>query len=321
MMARLVGLTICALLAATPALAAPDTTPHQIRMVPVDKDVSLEVVDWGGNGLPLIFLAGLGETAHEFDDFAPKFTGSHHVYGITRRGFGASSAPPPTDKNYDADRLGDDVVSVMDALNLKRPILVGHSIAGEELSSVASRYPQKVTGLIYLDATYAEAFYDPTKTWDAWVDSALVRRKLAELTNAPPSRARKIVQDLQTLLPHLRRSLQNALAEYEGRPDWPVEPETDQNGIPWAIIRNDRQYSDIKPPALVIAASPHKCSNNCDSPGVKRREENWAKQLKVVQAGFHSAHMVLLPNADHHLFRSNEAQVEQEMNAFMDGLK
>ena len=82
----------------------------------------------------LIFLAGLGNTAHVFDDFAPKLTPEYHVYGITRRGFGASSAPAPDTANYSADRLGDDVLAVLDALKLERRVLVGHSIAGEELS-------------------------------------------------------------------------------------------------------------------------------------------------------------------------------------------
>jgi pimeloyl-ACP methyl ester carboxylesterase len=41
---------------------------------------------------------------------------------------------------------------VLDALNLNRPVLVGHSIAGEELSSIVTRRPERVAGLIYLDA-------------------------------------------------------------------------------------------------------------------------------------------------------------------------
>src|SRR6202020_779899 len=89
-----------------------------------------------------------------------KFTDHHHVYAITRRGFKPSSVPLPTDENYDADRLGDDVLAVMDALKLDRPVLAGHSIAGEELSSVSTRHPEKVAGLIYLDAAYSYAFYD-----------------------------------------------------------------------------------------------------------------------------------------------------------------
>src|SRR5215831_5503728 len=87
-----------------------DTTPHHIRFVTVQEDVKLEVLDWGGSGRPLVLLHGGNNTAHEFDKFALKLIGSYHVYGITRRGCGASSAPPPTDENYSADRLGDDVL-------------------------------------------------------------------------------------------------------------------------------------------------------------------------------------------------------------------
>src|SRR5882672_8637981 len=108
-----------------------DPSPHTIRFVNVEKDVQLEVLDWGGSGRPIVLLAGGGNTAHVFDNFAPKLTPHGHVYGITRRGFGASGFSAT---DHPADRLGDDVVAVLDALNLKGPILVGHSIAGVELS-------------------------------------------------------------------------------------------------------------------------------------------------------------------------------------------
>ena len=105
----------------------------------------------------MVFLAGLGNTAHVFDRLAPKFTQAFHVYGITRRGFGASSQPAA---GYSADRLADDVLETIDALKLNKPILVGHSIAGEELSSIGFRHADKVAGLVYLDAGYSYAYYD-----------------------------------------------------------------------------------------------------------------------------------------------------------------
>jgi non-heme chloroperoxidase len=118
----------------TKATAWPrDATPHTISFVNVEKDVKLEVIDWGGSGRPLVFLTGLGDNAHVFDRFAPKFIATYHVYGITRRGFGVSSSPLPVMKNYAADRLGDDVLAVIDALQLKRPVLVGHSIGNNIL--------------------------------------------------------------------------------------------------------------------------------------------------------------------------------------------
>ena len=142
----------------------------------------LEVLDWGGSGRPLVLLTGLGNDAHVYDKFAPKLIASYHVYGITRRGFGASSIPAT---GYSADRLGDDVLNVIDALKLTRPILVGHSIGGEELSSIGSRHPEKVAGLVYLDAAYTYAWYDPTvHIFDATmrIDLDELQAKLGQLS-------------------------------------------------------------------------------------------------------------------------------------------
>jgi non-heme chloroperoxidase len=85
----------------------------------------------------------------------PSLTPSFHVYGITRRGFGQSGFSP---EGYGADRLGDDVLIVLDSLELKKPMLVGHSLGGEELSSLATRHPNRVAGLVYLEAGYPYAF-------------------------------------------------------------------------------------------------------------------------------------------------------------------
>ena len=179
--------------------SAADASPHKIRFVTVQHGVRLEVLDWGGSGPPLIFLAGLGATAHDFDAFAPRFMHRHHVYGITRRGFGASDKPRPTIANYSADRLGNDVLAAMDALHVVRPVLVGHSIAGGELSSIATRYPQKIAGLIYLEAAYAYAFYTPTiMPLYLKLDIDEMRTRVDRLgdSHLPPASARREVDNL-----------------------------------------------------------------------------------------------------------------------------
>lgn len=159
-----------------------DPSPHTVRFVAVDRDVKLEVLDWGGAGRPVILPAGLGSTAHDFDTFAPKLTSKYHVYGITRRGFGASSAPDPRCGNYSADRLGDDVLAVMDALKIGRPVLTGHSIAGEELSSIGTRFPDRVAELTYLEAGNPYAYYDDhAAQGESATDSAEVREELKRL--------------------------------------------------------------------------------------------------------------------------------------------
>jgi non-heme chloroperoxidase len=48
-----------------------DPSPHITRFAPIDKDVRLEVLDWGGSGKPIVLLGGGGDAAHVYDDFAP----------------------------------------------------------------------------------------------------------------------------------------------------------------------------------------------------------------------------------------------------------
>src|SRR5260370_28573377 len=100
------SLLVCApaTLAATALYA--QASPHSAQFITVDNNVKLEVVDWGGSGRPLVLLAGQGNTAHVFDKFALKLSASCHVYGITRRGFGASSSPK---SGCEADFLAHDV--------------------------------------------------------------------------------------------------------------------------------------------------------------------------------------------------------------------
>jgi pimeloyl-ACP methyl ester carboxylesterase len=127
------------------------------RLTPIGPGIALEVVDWGGRGRPLVFLAGGGNTAHVFDAFAPQFTNSFHVVGITRRGFGASAgAPPPTS----LDTLVADIAAALDSLRLGAVVLVGHSIAGEEMTRFAELYASRCASLVYLDAAYDRAGMD-----------------------------------------------------------------------------------------------------------------------------------------------------------------
>jgi non-heme chloroperoxidase len=127
---------------------------HQVRQVAVADGVELEVLDFGGQGPALVFLAGLGNTGHVFDELAPRFTSRRHVWALTRRGFGSSSWP---EQGYDTATLGTDVVRALDGLGIAKAALVGHSIAGGELTWVGIHFPQRIERLIYLDAAYAHA--------------------------------------------------------------------------------------------------------------------------------------------------------------------
>ena len=194
-----------------------DPSPHTIQFVTVDDNVKLEVLDWGGSGRPLVLLTGGGNTAHVFDDFAPKLTPEYHVYGVTRRGYGASSVPA---SGYSADRLGDDVLAVLHSLKLQKPVLVGHSIAGEELSSVGTRHPERIAGLIYLDAAYPYAYYDRSRG-NGDIDLRVLERKLEQLKTPldKPARQQLVQELLHDDLPGFERDLQEETKRPQPSPE------------------------------------------------------------------------------------------------------
>jgi non-heme chloroperoxidase len=315
---------------ATKETAWRDPSPHSIRFIAVDKDVRLEVLDWGGSGRPVVFLSGLGNTGHIFDQFAPKLTSKYHVYGITRRGFGSSSIPAT---GYTADRLADDVLAVADSLGLNRPVLVGHSIAGEELSSVGSRHPEKVSGLVYLDAGYPYAYYDSARG-DMQISLNELHVKLERLQatrfSDPTEFGRVIAQLLDADLPAFERSLRDF---QKGMPPAPAKPAPSQqppprmSAVTQAILKGQQKYTEIRTPVLAIYAYPHGMPPAIANDSTARTAFLAAESSRVgVQAqaferGVPAARVIRLPNADHYVFKSNEADVLREIQAFVDKLR
>jgi non-heme chloroperoxidase len=296
--------------------------PH-VSFIAVDTGVKLEVIDWGGSGRPLVLLAGNGQTAHSFDDFAPRLAQSYHVYGITRRGFGASSKPAT---GYRTDRRADDVLAILDSLGLEHPVLAGHSLAGEELSSIGSRHPDRVAGLIYLDTSTGA--YDDGTHGDFIVDVAEVKAHLDAL-RAAGSKGKAAVMDSlltvlrQTDLPALESALaklQDTLRFLPATLDYPLMPPP-TTGIAGAIDDGRQRYRNIHGPMLAIFQAPKAPAGVGIDSVITRR---WLQQTPEfpgrLARGFPSATVVLLPNANHYVFRSNPEQVLTAMRTFIDHL-
>jgi pimeloyl-ACP methyl ester carboxylesterase len=285
-----------------------DRSSHVVKFIQVDKDVFLEVLDWGGSGRPLVLLAGANLSAHKYDTFlVPKLIGTYRVYGITRRGFGKSSAP---ESGYLADRLGDDVLAVIDALKLDHPVLVGHSIAGQELSSIGSRHPEKVAGLIYLDAINSYSFYQPADLNALSVDFHELRRKLEKLQKGGISRYQLFQELLEIDLPLFRKDLEREQEDLRksGLEHFVFGP-FDPPGNP-DLTAGIQRYTAVKVPVLAICAGQSNAAI----------QAFWEKWKPVVERSAPSAKFVILPDASHLIFVSNEEEVLREMNAFIAGL-
>jgi pimeloyl-ACP methyl ester carboxylesterase len=90
-----------------------------------------------------VFLPGMGQSAH--------FTKEHRVLALTTRGVGESGRPA---QGYGTRELMEDLRNFLDALEIRRAILAGHSLAGNELTAFALAHPEQMEKLIYIQAAY-----------------------------------------------------------------------------------------------------------------------------------------------------------------------
>jgi pimeloyl-ACP methyl ester carboxylesterase len=327
---------------ATPAHAAAtggwrDPSGHAIHFVTVDQDVRLEVLDWGGSGRSLMLLAGSGNSAHVFDGLAPKLTDCCHVYAITRRGFGASSQP---ESGYDDQRLADDVLQVIERLAIDHPVLVGHSMAGGELTTLGHQHSDRLGGLVYLDA-----LGDP-RDWPAsdpeW--TALMKRLPPALPSAPcPHDMTSFSAYQATLQCSMKFTFPESelRATYDANPDGSVGRYKTPRRIFDAIGagQKKRDYSNIRVPVLAMFEFPRSFDppltigdprigpsdpqprNEAELATVtafaratKAFMDRWADNLK---RSVPDARLVDLPAAGHYVFLTRERDVLREIHAFV----
>ena len=295
-----------------------DPSPHHVLSVEVAPDVKLEVLDWGGAGPAVVLLAGLGNTAHIFDNFAPKLARTNHVYGITRRGFGASSAPP---SGYTTDRLARDVIEVIESLKIQRPTVVGHSFAGEEMTVLGTQFPTRVSGLVYLEAAYDRTSASSAK-WNMLFDRAKPPPPGPEDQKSYSAFRAWYVRTMGIDPPEadLRESSVPSPYSPIGAPRTPPSV---SRAILSGLTKPD--YGGIGVPALAIYAVPR---SEEDVPGFGTASESVVHDLFQVMkdeertnsAAFRSAvreaRVIEIPGAKHYVFLSNEDDVLRSIRAW-----
>lgn len=95
----------------------------------------------------MVLLHGLGEQAGSWDGVAPLFASIFRVVALDLRGHGASDWPA----TYSFELMRDDVIGVLDDLELRDIILIGHSMGGTVAYLLAQAQPSRIARLIVED--------------------------------------------------------------------------------------------------------------------------------------------------------------------------
>jgi non-heme chloroperoxidase len=297
-----------------------DKSPHQTAFIKVHT-VRLHYLDWGGKGDTILFLHGLGDTAHIFDDLAPKFTNHFRVLGLTRRGHGQSDKP---ETGYDTTTLVEDIRQFLDALSIQRVVLVGHSLAGDELTRFAGLHPDRVIKLVYLDAAYDRSRL-PEIHKQLSPELSPAKADMESLANF-----RQWVSRISFWSDAWEANLRDMMVfSADGRILREAKPGKVSRLLMQGTVDSHPDYSKIRSPALNIAVVgvssrlsdfvktlPDSARAKVEG-ALSKVKEFQQQQVEHFRKEIPDGRVIIFTNADHHCFIDKENEVLREMREFL----
>jgi pimeloyl-ACP methyl ester carboxylesterase len=120
---------------------------HKIRT----NNIHLHYIEYPAINKPkLVLLHGITANAHAFDGLVAKGLNEHfHLYSPDLRGRGQSDKPA---FGYSMEEHAQDILGLLDHLEIEQAFLCGHSFGGLLSAYMASKFPERVAGLVLLDA-------------------------------------------------------------------------------------------------------------------------------------------------------------------------
>ena len=108
----------------------------------------LVVWEYAGDGPATLLLHGIGHAGRQWDFFARAVDRRLHLFAPDARGHGDSARPRTS---YAPADFVADVAAILDALDLARVTLVGHSMGGAHALAFALAHPERVSRLVVID--------------------------------------------------------------------------------------------------------------------------------------------------------------------------
>ncbi len=97
------------------------------------------------SGKPLLLIHGLTDNSRTWSLMVPFLKGKYHIYAIDLRGHGMTSAPECC---YTISDFAYDAKLFLDAMNIDKADVVGHSLGSFTTQGLAARYPEKVNKVV-----------------------------------------------------------------------------------------------------------------------------------------------------------------------------
>ena len=176
--------------------------------------------EMGASDPPIVFVHGISGNRRGFGFQEEYFSPNHRCVAVDLRGNGDSDKP---NEVYSIAQYADDVAELIRQLGLWRSVLVGHSMGGQVVISVAARHPELVMAVASLDSpsnipgwqNRFHAPFDHLMTFDGpYREAVHAFLKAAYLPTDDPSRVGGLADRLAGIPDHVIVRAWQAMSAY-----------------------------------------------------------------------------------------------------------
>jgi pimeloyl-ACP methyl ester carboxylesterase len=243
-----------------------------------------------GNHEPaMILLHGFGASTFSWREVVAPLAELGTVVAYDRPSSGLTARPLPGDwtgdSPYGPEAQVEQLIGLMDQLNIREAILIGHSAGGTVAVNVALRHPDRVAALVLVDPAIYTSGGAP-----AWIRPLLGTPQLRRIG---PLIARSIQSRGEQILDLAWHDPSKITAEVRVGYRLPLQAENWDRGL-WelAVAGRDRhlaaQLKDVRQPVLVITGDDDRIVPTAES--IRLADELPDAELVVIPACGHVPH-------------------------------
>ena len=254
----------------------------------------LHYLEWGEHhSQPMILLHGTGDNAHMWDHFASTMCNRFRIIALDQRGHGNSDwTIPPA---YSCRDYVSDLTRFIKSLQLKRVILMGHSMGALHATKYTSLVPDKVLALIHVDIEACPPLWNKEYLHKLFV-------KLPAFYNSTED----FVDHLHITSPYAKKEMLRYLAfhalkrKQNGKLELKFDKEVLNHFDDYDLGRN---LADIKCPTLIIRGEESR---------VMRR-----KTAHQMNSSIPNSRLVEIPKSTHPVHSDNPAKFQEVVSNFL----